>query len=325
MTAHLQFLLHYGYALLFGWVFVEQIGVPVPSLPILLAAGALIGTRQFSAPIAIGLPVIAALMADFFWYELGRRKGIRVLRLLCKISIEPDSCVRRTENTFARQGSRSLLISKFIPGLGIMTPPLAGIFHMKLRKFLSMDALGSLIWVGVYIGLGYAFSNQIEIIARHAANLGIGLVVLLLAALAGWIAYKFIRRRRFIRQLRVDRIHPDELKRKLDAGEEVVIVDLRGPLDFEGDPDMIPGAVHIEIHDVEHVTAELAAAPEVVLYCTCPNEATSAHVARLLRNKGVQKIRPLAGGLDAWREMGYPVSAYQPDAENSPASSSTHE
>jgi membrane protein DedA with SNARE-associated domain/rhodanese-related sulfurtransferase len=315
VTEHLQFLLHYGYALLFAWVFVEQIGVPLPSIPILLAAGALIGTHQFNAPIALIVPVIASLIADFFWYELGRRKGIRVLRLLCKISIEPDSCVRRTENTFAKQGSRSLLISKFIPGLGIMTPPLAGIFHMKLRKFLAMDGLGSLIWAGAYIGVGYAFSNQIEVIARHAAHLGIGLVVLVVAAFGGWIGWKFIRRRRFIRQLRVDRITARELKDKMDAGEEVVIVDLRGPLDFEEDPDMIPGAVHLEIHDIEHVTEQLAQAPEVVLYCTCPNEATSAQIARQLKTKGVRKIRPLAGGLDGWRELGYPVSIFDPSAE----------
>lgn len=315
MTAHLQFLLHYGYALLFGWVFVEQIGVPVPSIPILLAAGALIGTRQFSAPVAILLPVFASLIADFFWYELGRLKGIRVLRILCKISIEPESCIRRTENTFAKQGSRSILLAKFIPGLGIATPPLAGIFRMKLPKFLAMDALGAFIWAGSYIALGYAFSNQIEIIARHAAHLGIGLIILIVAAIGGWIGWKFVRRRRFMRQLRMDRIDPLELKQKMDAGEEVVIVDLRGPLDFEGDPDMIPGAVHLEIHDVEHVLDELKKAPEIVLYCTCPNEATSAQIARQLRSKGVQKIRPLAGGLDAWREMGYPVSAYQADSE----------
>jgi membrane protein DedA with SNARE-associated domain len=268
VTANLQFLLHYGYALLFAWVFVEQLGVPIPSIPVLLAAGALVGTKQLSAPIVILLPLVASLTADFFWYELGRRKGIRVLQILCRISIEPDSCVRRTENAFVKQGARSLLIAKFIPGLGIATPPLAGIFHMKLRKFLTMDALGALFWAGGYIALGYAFSNQLEIIARHAAHLGIGLVVLIFAALGGWIGWKFIRRRRFIRQLRVDRITPDELKRKLDAGDEVVIVDLRGSLDFEGDPDMIPGAHHLEVHDVEQVKDELAKAPEVILYCT---------------------------------------------------------
>lgn len=196
-----------------------------------------------------------------------------------------------------------------------MTPPLAGIFHMKLRKFLAMDGLGALIWAGAYVGVGYAFSNQIEVIARHAAHLGIGLVILVVAAFGGWIGWKFIRRRRFIRQLRVDRITARELKDKMDSGEEVVIVDLRGPLDFEEDPDMIPGAVHLEIHDIEHVTEQLAQAPEVVLYCTCPNEATSAQVARQLKTKGVRKIRPLAGGLDGWRELGFPVSIFDPDAE----------
>jgi membrane protein DedA with SNARE-associated domain len=265
---HLDFILRYGYWLLFGWVFLEQIGIPIPAVPLFLAAGALVGAHRLNPIFVLLLPLCGTLLADFLWYELGRRKGAKVIQLLCKISMEPDSCVRRTENAFIQRGAKSLIIAKFVPGLGIATPPLAGIFRMKLNRFLGMDAIGSLLWITAYTGLGYAFSNQLEVAAREAARLGTGLFGLLILAVAGWFFWKWYRRHKFIRQLRIDRITADQLKTKLDSGEEVVIVDLRGSMDFEADPDMIPGAVHLEVHDVEHVKDELARAPEVVLYCT---------------------------------------------------------
>src|ERR1700726_2891149 len=242
MHSVLEFLLHHGYAVLLAWVFAEQIGLPVPSLPILLAAGALAGGGRFNLAGSIFLSVLGCLVADSSWYALGRVRGIKVLQLLCKISLEPDSCVRRTEGLFAKQGARSLVFAKFVPGLGSVAPPLAGIFHMRPERFLLFDVLGALLWSSVYIGLGYAFSGQIERIAEHAFHLGSGLVILVIGALAAYIAYKFIARQRFLRELRIARITADELKQKIDAGEELVIVDLRHSLDFEADPHTIPGA-----------------------------------------------------------------------------------
>jgi membrane protein DedA with SNARE-associated domain/rhodanese-related sulfurtransferase len=308
MNFHLQFLIRYGYALLFGWVFAEQMGLPIPSIPVLLAAGALVGNHKLLAAPAMVFPVVAAMIADVAWYELGRHKGIRILQFLCKISLEPDSCVRRTENVFARSGAKSLLVSKFIPGLNTAAQPLAGIFRMKFGRFLLFDSLGAFIYIGTFVGLGYAFSDQLEHVAGAVARLGVSIVLLLLVSLAAWLAWKYYRRRRFIRQLRVDRITARELKSKLDAGEEVVIVDLRGSLDFEAEPAMIPGAVHLDAADLEEVSAELAKAAEVVLYCNCPNEVSSARMALLLRRKGVMKIRPLQNGLNGWRDLGYPVA-----------------
>src|SRR6266850_2871597 len=161
MHRTLEFLLHHGYVLLLGWVFAEQMGLPIPSMPLLLAAGALAGTGHLSFLASLFYVVFAALVADSIWYELGRRKGIRILQFLCKISLEPDSCVRRTEGVFSKQGARSLLLAKFIPGLSTVAPPLAGIFHMRPRKFLLFDALGSLVWGGSILGTGYIFSEQI--------------------------------------------------------------------------------------------------------------------------------------------------------------------
>src|SRR2546427_5318155 len=177
MHSTLEFLIKHGYMVLLAWVFAEQLGLPIPSLPVMLAAGALAGTGHLSFWTSLFLVTIAALFADSFWYILGRKKGIRILQFLCKISLEPDSCVRRTEGIFSKQGARSLLIAKFIPGLGIVTPPLAGIFHMRSRRFLLFDALGSLFWAGAFMGLGYAFSGQIELVAARLASLGGWVVV----------------------------------------------------------------------------------------------------------------------------------------------------
>jgi len=268
MHRTLEFLLHHGYVVLLGWVFAEQIGLPLPSMPLLLAAGALAGTGNLSFFASLFYVMLAAVAADSVWYLLGRRKGIRILQLLCKISLQPDSCVRRTEGLFSKQGARSLLLAKFIPGLSTVAPPLAGIFHMRPRRFLFFDAVGSILWGGTFLGLGYVFSGQIERVAEHLASLGSWLLVLILGALAAYIAYKFVARQRFLRDLRISRITVDELKGKLDSGEELVIVDLRHSMDFEADPETIPGAFRMDAKELEEKNDRLPRDREVILYCT---------------------------------------------------------
>jgi membrane protein DedA with SNARE-associated domain len=263
-----EFLLHHGYTVLLAWVFAEQIGLPLPSMPLLLAAGALAGTGHLSLFASLLYAMLPAVAADSIWYYLGRRKGIRVLQLLCKISLEPDSCVRRTEGVFAKQGARSLLLAKFLPGLGTVAPPLAGVFHMRARRFLLYDGLGTVLWAGSLLGLGYAFSGEIERVAEHLENLGGGLLVLVLGAFAAYIAYKFFARQRFLRELRIARITPDELKQKIDAGEELVIVDLRHSMDFEAEPESIPGAFRMDAKELEENNDRLPRDREVILYCT---------------------------------------------------------
>jgi membrane protein DedA with SNARE-associated domain len=268
MHRTLEFLLHHGYVVLLAWVFAEQVGLPIPSMPLLLAAGALAGAGRMSFFASLFYAMLAALAADTLWYQLGRRRGIKVLQFLCKISLEPDSCVRRTEGVFAKQGARSLLLAKFLPGLGTVAPPLAGIFHMRARRFLLFDGLGSMLWAGTFLGLGFIFSGQIERIAEHLASLGGWLLVLIVAALASYISYKFIARQRFLRELRIARITVDELKEKIDAGEELVIVDLRHSMDFEADPETIPGAFRMDAKELEEKNDRLPRDREVILYCT---------------------------------------------------------
>ncbi len=268
MSESFQFLLRHGYSVLFFWVFAEQIGLPIPAIPLLLAAGALAGAGRMSLWLVFSLTVLAALMGDALWYELGRRKGIKVLQLLCRISLEPDSCVRRTEGVFEKHGARSLVAAKFFPGLSTVAPPLAGVFHMKPLRFLFFDLLGAALWAGTFSGLGYAFSSEIERLAARAERLGSWLGVLLLAALVAWILWRFIARQRFLRELRISRITPAELKEKLDAGETIAIVDLRHSLDFEADPETIPGAFRIDAQELQEHDDLIPRDRDVVLYCT---------------------------------------------------------
>ena len=268
MHRTLEFLLHHGYTVLLVWVFAEQAGVPVPSLPLLLAAGALAGSHQLNLVASLLIVTLAAVAADSLWYELGRHKGIAILQLLCKISLEPDSCVRRTEGLFSKQGARSLLFAKFLPGLGTVAPPLAGIFHMRARRFLLFDAAGASLWAATFLGLGYVFSGEIERIAERAASLGGGFFAILIGALVGYLGYKYVGRRRFMRELRIARITVDELKEKIDGGEEVAVVDLRHSVEFEADPETIPGAFHMDAKELEEKSDSLPRDREVVLYCT---------------------------------------------------------
>jgi len=268
MHSLLEFLLRHGYLVLLVWVFLEQGGLPIPSSPLMLAAGALAGTGRLNLAVCLSICVFATLLADTIWYQLGRHQGIKVLQWLCRISLEPDSCVRRTEGLFESQGARSLLVAKFLPGLSAVATPLAGIFHMKLRRFLLFDAFGAVLWSATFLGLGYLFADQIERIATHAAALGGWLFLLLASTFAAYLFSKFVARQKFLRELRISRITVDEVKQKLDAGESLSIVDLRHSLDFEADPETIPGAVHFDSKELTEKNDLLPLDREIILYCT---------------------------------------------------------
>lgn len=260
-----DFLIRHGYAVLFGWVLLEQMGLPIPAAPLLIAAGALARAGKMNLTFALALALIAVILADLFWYSLGRYRGGRILKLLCRISLEPDSCVRRTENLFVRHGVHSLLVAKFVPGLNTAAPSLAGIFRMPVRRFMIFDSLGALLWVVSVTSLGLIFSDQLEQIALRWSG---WLVAVLAGSLAAYVLGKFIQRRRFIRRLRIARITPKELMDKLRAGETISIVDLRQPMDIEAFPQMIPGALRIAMEEIEERHAEIPRDRDVVLYCS---------------------------------------------------------
>ena len=302
----LPFLIKHGYTVLFVWVFAETIGFPLPSAPLFIAAGALAGMGYLRLPLCVGLGAFAALLSDVFWYSMGRHSGGRILSWLCRISLAPDDCVRKAEVIFARYGERSLLVTKFVPGLSVVTTPLAGIVRMRLSRFLFFDGLGAVIWVGSFTGLGFVFSEQLDDAIVFALRFGNTVLTVLAGALAIYILRKYVLRRRFLRQLFSARITPVQLKQKIDAGEDIIILDVRHALDFEADPYIIPGALHLPLESLKQ-HPDVPREREVVLYCTCPNEASSARVAMQLIQRGIIRVRPLAGGLNAWRDHGYPV------------------
>ena len=268
MNDTIQFLIQHGYVLLFAWVLVEQIGLPLPAIPLLLAAGALAGSGRMDLALALGLAIIAAIVSDLFWYYLGRYRGSRVLKLLCRISLEPDSCVRRTEDVFARHDAHALLIAKFVPGLNTAAPALAGIFRMPVPRFMLFDGLGAFLWVTTFAGLGFIFSDQLEQIAAYLLRWGGWLVVVVGGSLAAYIIWKYIQRQRFLHRLRIARMSPQELMETLSAGDEVLIVDLRQSLDVEAFPQIIPGAIRMAIEEIEKRHQEIPRDRDVILYCS---------------------------------------------------------
>ena len=268
MTETIEFLGRHGYLLLFTWVLVERVGMPLPALPVLLAAGALARMGHLSFAVCVTLAVGACVISDTVWYDIGRRRGGQILRWLCRISLEPDSCVRRTQDTLARQGARSLLVSKFLPALNVAAAPLAGMLGMKMTRFLLFDAVGALIWVLAFMIPGYLLSSQLEQAASRASVLGISIVAILLGVVAAYITWKYVQRRRFLRSVRIARITPEDLSTKLSAGEDVVVVDLRHSMEFEADPRTIPGALHIPVERFEQRHLEIPRDRDVVLYCT---------------------------------------------------------
>ena len=300
MDATVQFLTQHGTIMLFLIVLAEQIGLPIPALPMLIAAGTLVGSGQMNFAVASGVSILAALLGDQIWFELGRRQGRPVLGWLCRISFEPLSCIRRTEAFFARHGVRSLMIAKFIPGLSTIAPPLAGIMGLRMSHYLLYNGIGVMLWVGTGIGLGMVFSNQLEQALTIAADVGPTVALTFLGMVIGYVGYKALHRSR-VEQL-VPRVTAQQLTEKIAVGENTLIIDLRPYGDREDMPG-IPGSIARSLDEVLAKRHELPHDRDVVLYCACPRDAASAHVAGKLREGGFTRVWALAGGIEAWHAL----------------------
>ena len=268
MSDVFDFVVRHGEILMFLYVFADQVGIPVPAVPALLAMGALAAVGEINLALTLVSSVAASLLADFIWYGLGRWRGSHVLRVLCKISLEPDSCVRRTENVFLRYGVRSLVFAKFVPWLSTVAPPLAGMIGVSLPRFAVYSALAALLWVGAWGGLGYLAGDALQQVTDGSGRLGRILFALAAAGLAVYILVKWIQRRLFLRRLQIARISQEELKRQLDAGEPVVVIDLRSELDVGADPCVIPRALRIAPEELERRHQEIPRDRDVILYCS---------------------------------------------------------
>jgi membrane protein DedA with SNARE-associated domain/rhodanese-related sulfurtransferase len=319
LNPHVQEIIRHGYVWLFLLALLERIGLPLLLTPVMVAAGAVAGLGDMSLTAVILVTVVASELGDWFWYELGRSRGASVLRILCKISLEPDSCVRKSENAFARHTASALIYSKFLPGIGHLGSPIAGLSGMSRRRFLIVNAVGSFIWAACFALAGYIPARKLPIDVMLVTAAGYLFGVLLLA-LIGNVIWKYIQRERFIRSLRVSRMSVEELKAAIDRGEHPFIVDLRHALEFLVEPRTVSTAVRISPDELTVRNAEIPRDREVVLYCTCPSEATSAKVAMDLKKIGITRVRPLAGGLKAWEDRGYPMDEFFPQEETQAAS-----
>jgi membrane protein DedA with SNARE-associated domain/rhodanese-related sulfurtransferase len=320
MPIAIEFFVDHAYAILFLWVLVEQLGMPVPSIPLLLTAGTLSATHRVSAFSALLAVVAACLISDTTWYALGRRYGARVIRLLCKLSLEASTCVAKTEGYFTRRGAETLLFAKFIPGLSTVSAPIAGQTGMPYSRFLLYDLSGTLLWSISFLLAGRFFGDvakRSQIFFDFLSHFAAAVFILMVA---GFFLWRLIKQRRFLARVRDMRLEPGELMAMLDLAlredaEPPYIVDLRHPLDYLPDPRVLPGAVRIGPSEIARHAASIPRDRDVILYCTCPSEETSAKVAMQLHRLGITRVRPLRGGFDGWKQAGYPLLDYAEDSE----------
>jgi membrane protein DedA with SNARE-associated domain/rhodanese-related sulfurtransferase len=312
MALPTHILLTYGYLLIFGWVLIEQFGAPLPSIPVLLAAGALSAEGQLSLFEVLLLGLVACLIADSSWFFFGRRYGHHVLNLLCKMSMEPTLCVKRTQLRFNQRRQATLLIAKFVPGLATLSSPVAGQAGMKYGEFALFDGTGALLWLLAYLLGGRLFGDALKRDPNLLDWVGRFSGALLLVGIVVFFVARLLRRRMLLRQMVESRLEPTDLYAQIQGGEEVYIVDLRHPVEQLTDPFVLPGAQRIAPEDLTHRVQEIPRDRDVILYCTCPNEETAAHTAMRLHKLGVERVRPLRGGYHAWKNLGYPMEAIPP-------------
>ncbi|KZC17653.1 sulfurtransferase [Rhodanobacter sp. FW510-R12] len=297
----------FGVLLVFLNVLLTQLGAPLPAVPTLVVAGALAADGQLAAAGVLAVALVACLFGDLAWYAAGRRYGGSVMRLLCRISLSPDSCVQRSELQFQRWRAGVLLVAKFVPGLATVAPPLVGAMGLRLPVFLLFDGIGSLLWAGLAVALGYAFAAQIDDLLAAIADAGTIALELLGALLALYVLARWWQRRRLLRTLRMARITVDELYRAIEDGRAPVVVDVRPAGSRQLDTRVVPGALLVDDRGIDHALRGIPLDRELVVYCNCPNEVSAARVAKTLMAQGYRRVRPLLGGLEAWDAAGYGV------------------
>jgi membrane protein DedA with SNARE-associated domain/rhodanese-related sulfurtransferase len=300
-----------GLALVVLNVLIDQAGLPIPAIPSLIVAGAVAADHHaWGTELFIG-GVLACVVADTGWFLAGRWYGNAVMRFLCGISLTPDFCVSETQERFERWGQKAVVLAKFVPGLAVVAPPLAGALRMGTWKFVGLSTLGSALWVGSFLALGAALRQQIDSLLPVVEHFAATALVIIVALLALYIAFKWWERRRFYDSLRMARMSVDELYQLMNSGAAPLVVDVRSPSARRVEPKRIPGAIHMPHDQVGEHLNEFTRDRDVILYCTCPNEASAAQAAKILMLHGFMRVRPLHGGLDAWIAAGYPVEVLE--------------
>jgi membrane protein DedA with SNARE-associated domain/rhodanese-related sulfurtransferase len=307
----IDFLQRYGYWLLFANVLLEQGGLPLPTTPLLLTMGALAGLGKFSLSLSVLIAVAACICADTTWYHLGKSRGNAILSFLCRVSLEPDSCASTTYRRFEKWGAPSLLVAKFVPGLNAAAAPMAGLTRLPLVWFLVFDICGALLYSAATLGIGFVLHNQLELVIDRFGRYGSSAAATIFTLLGLYLAWKYYQRRQFIRKLRMARILPDELRDLIDLRQVLTIIDLRNARELREGGHKLPGAIWIDPKNIDNEKDKIPPNEEVVLYCSCPNEAASARAALMLLRRGALRVRPLMGGFDEWVRRGFPLETVE--------------
>lgn len=304
----IDLLIRHDLLIVFAVTLLARAGAPLPASPLLVVAGGLASEGSTSLPALLGVSIVANVLADGAWYVAGRRHGARVLGLLCRVSLSPDTCVRQSELLITRWGASALLAAKFLPGVSVVAAPMAGAAGMSVARFVVYDAIAGALWTAVFLGLGLIFSDQIQQLLDAMGRAGALALPLIAAVLLGFVGWRWQRRRRVREAATLPRIPADELQALIDLGAAPVVIDVRSRAAAELDPRHLPGAMRLDLADIARHAARLPRDREVVLYCSCPNEVSAAIGARALREAGVSQARPLAGGLEGWAGEGRALS-----------------
>ncbi|VVE66387.1 membrane protein [Pandoraea anapnoica] len=294
----------FGLWLVFLNIFGQALGLPLPAYPTLIVTAS---TSLFPPLSIVALAVFAALLGDALWFLAGRRYGHHILRLMCRLSISPDTCVSRTEGAIGRHGVRVLMFARFVPGLSALSVPMAGALGVSWRMFLMYDAIGAVLWSGLAVALGVGFASHIVAVLDAFDTLGRGVLWLVVLIFALYLLNRWLNRYRLLRSLRMARIGVQTLESWMKDDITPVVIDVRSAARRAVDPFTIPGALAIEPDEIAAKLKDIPRDRRIVVFCACPNEVTAAKLAQELRRQGFSEVRPLLGGLDAWRDAGYTV------------------
>ncbi|MBC3868887.1 VTT domain-containing protein [Undibacterium oligocarboniphilum] len=294
-------LLHNHQLLVFGNVLLQQLGLPVPAVPTMMLNASRMSSLYGLASL-LGAAVAASLLADLVWYQAGKIFGYRVLKFLCKMSINPGSCVNQTEIRFARWGMWSLVVGKFIPGFSTVAPPVAGAIGMSRARFLLASAIGAALWAGLALFAGYALQTQIDAgIALLSAH-GIKIIAVFVLILAGWLVWKIWQKRRFETLASIPHISANELLQLKLLGQMPQVIDLRSHALIR-ETGAFPDALVTHASHVGELASQLDQGQAIVTFCACPADAGAIQAAHTLQKLGFTDVRPLEGGFEAWNQL----------------------
>ena len=296
----------HGYSILFAAVFLEAVGLPIPAALALLIAGGASARGSLQGSYALGGALLAMIAGDTLMFVMGRYTGWWLLGVLCRISLNPESCILRSADSFYRRGRALLVVAKFIPGINTMAPPLAGCMNMSLTQFLGLDLAGAALYAGAYFGVGFLFSGALEAVTRGYQTFGRVMGWVVIALVTGYLAFQVWLWIKAHALPSVPFAIPAEVARQRAAGACIYDVRSHGYLDAKAT--RITGSRRLDPNALNRCSEEFPDGQLVYVYCTCVREATSVRVARELQNRGV-RVAVIKGGLRAWKVAGLPVEA----------------